>query len=157
MMLTATDGDRRIEFFVRTELPKPAEDQSALLGRRLERLDDRDVAVDVTRREWPERVPVGDCDGWIRDTYLAFTDWADRNGTELTPFFSTRECYTPDRETYTDWLVLPAFCLAVYEDGELNTVYPHKDGTETRTVEDAIDALERELVETSEQTLTVAD
>jgi len=142
MMSTTTDGERRIEFYVRRELPGPARKQAATAYDRLRRLEERGVVSAVDRSEWTGRVPLGDCDGWLRDTYLGFTDWAERVGVALTPFFGTRRCYTPEHEAYTDWLVLPALCLAVYGNGQLRAVYPHADGDETVTVTDAIDSLE---------------
>ncbi|MEF8814449.1 MAG: HTH domain-containing protein [Halovenus sp.] len=156
-MATTTDGERRIEFYVRHELPAPARDQSAAVYDRLCRLADRGVVSGIERHEWVGRVPLADCDRWLRDTYLGFTDWAGEAGVALRPFFSTRECYTPECEAYTDWLVLPALCLALYEGGQLQAVYPHADGDETVTVAEAVDSLERDTLEIPGTSPTPAD
>lgn len=42
-----------------------------------------------------------------------------------------------------DWLVFPALCLALYEDGSLAAVFPHADGDDYRSVSDGLDELAR--------------
>ena len=149
-----TEGETRVVLYTRNELPPPAEEQCELVYSRLQELAD---VSDIERTEWDKRTPVDGCDTDLRDTYLAFTNWASETGRELTPFFRTRECYTPEQERHTDWLVMPALCLAVYDDGNLTAVYPHTDGTETKTVEDGVDELERRSHDSSDHQTVLAD
>jgi len=139
------EGDFRLELHARAKLPPPATRQSERLYDRLRELADRPGVGSVDRAEWATRVPVADCERELRDTYLRFERWADRAGVSLQPFFGTRECFSAERGEWVDWLVLPALCLAVSDGESMVAVYPHGDGTETRTVEDGIEALERDV------------
>lgn len=125
--------------YVREELPRPARERAEAVRTSLQAVAEADGPVDeFERREWPKRVPVDECDSAVRDTYLAFSAWAEDAGKSLAPFFATRECYSPEAEAHTDWLVVPAFVLAVRVDGRLEAVYPHSDGEATATVEDGV-------------------
>jgi len=150
-------GEFRIELFVRSELPPPAEEQSERLYERLAALSGQSEVAGVGRTEWVSRTPVEACDTGLRDTYLGFEAWASDRGVSLQPFFGTRECYSTDRRGRVDWLVLPALCLAVYRDGAVSAVYPHRDGAETETVADGVAALERDFLEVVEDRPALAD
>ncbi|WP_123534102.1 HTH domain-containing protein [Halosimplex salinum] len=148
MTPTERTGERRVELYVRETLPAPASRQRARLGARLQeferagRIDGFDV-VDCPKRircESPVHVAA-------RDRYLAFSEWARDSGVCLRPFFGTRECYAMDTGERGDWLVFPALCLAVYEDGDLAAVYPHADGEEYRSVADGLRTLAGEASE----------
>lgn len=156
MYAPETDRDVTVEFHVRGELPAPAKAQAEQVYEGLAALAGQG-AIDAERTTWPNRTPVADPEGNVRDMYLSFREWADEQGYSLAPFFQIRECYTADSGGWTDWLVTPALCLAVYEDGTLSAVYPHTDGSETRTVQDGLQALERALLDSSEETLASAD
>jgi hypothetical protein len=149
MHTTDREGAVRAVLYERGELPPPAADRVDSVHERLETLAANDELASVDREEWVKRTPVDDCDGDLRDTYLSFTSWAENAGASLTPFFQTRECYSPDEGAHTDWLVMPAFCLALYEDDSVSAVYPHAEGSETYTVEDGLQAL---LVDDVEET-----
>lgn len=135
------DGHVTATLSVRETLPYPSQQRSAAVRTELETLVDEGTLDELSTREWPKRVPVGDCDGVVRDAYLAYSAWADAAGVSLAPFFATRECYSAEAGTHIDWLVVPAFALAIRVDGDLAAVYPHSDGTETASVEDGIDLL----------------
>jgi hypothetical protein len=138
------EGDIRAELYQRCELPPPTQRQVNSVYDQLDSLAEEGRLSSVTRAEWVKRTPVGDCPAEQRDRYLAFTDWARENGVQLTPFFQTRECFSPAVSDYTDWLVFPASCLAVYDGDSLSAVYPHADGDETRTVQNGVEALRLE-------------
>lgn len=123
---------------VREELPRPARERADAVGAELAGVAADGRLDELTRTEWPKRVPVDGCDSTVRDTYLAFRAWADAAGKSLAPFFATRECYSPEAEAHTTWLVVPAFALSIRVDGRLEAVYPHSDGEETATVEDGV-------------------
>ena len=141
MHTSEREGGIRVELYERRELPPPAQTQVDEVHHQLDALADQGTIAAVERAEWVKRTPVDDCNHELRDTYLSFTTWARESGTRLTPFFQTRECFTPDEGEHTDWLVLPAFCLAVYEGDTLSAVYPHADEQGTRTVQDGVQAL----------------
>jgi len=151
-----TDPDVAVELHVRSELPAPARAQATQVHEGLAVLAGQG-AIDIERTTWPNRTPVENPEGDVRDTYLQYQSWAEAHGYSLSPFFQTRECYTPDAGGWRDWLVTPAICLAVYEDGELSAVYPHTDGPETYTVGDGLEMLERALLDDSEQSAVSAD
>ena len=136
------EGAISATLLVRNDLPPPALERARSMETRLDDLESRGILEVVRRTSWEKRVPIADCDAGVRDTYLSFEAWATDAGARLTPFFQTRECYTRDGSDTTDWLVVPAVTLAVYEEGELAAVYPHASGEETRSVEDGLAVLE---------------
>lgn len=131
----------RAVLFERRELPPPARDQANCIHSTLQTLAADGEIGGVERAEWVKRTPIEEFDSDLRDTYLSLQAWADREGVRLTPFFQTRECFSPEAGERTDWLVLPAFCLALYGDEGVTAVYPHSDGGETKTVCDGLQAL----------------
>lgn len=141
MHTTDREGTVRAVLYERRELPPPAEDRADSVFEMLQTLAENGVLETADREKWVKRTPVDDCDGDLRDTYLSFTSWADQNGAMLTPFFQTRECFSPEEGRHTDWLVMPAFCLAIYEGDSVSAVYPHSADSETYTVGDGIEAL----------------
>jgi hypothetical protein len=134
-------GSVEVVLYERSELPPPAQDRANAVYERLTELQEGGHIDEVSREQWEKRVPVGDCEDDVQDTYLSFTSWADTEGVRLTPFFQTRECFSPSEGEHTDWLVMPAFCLGIYDDSGVAAVYPHGDETGTKTVEDGLQAL----------------
>lgn len=128
-------------FYAREELPRPARERAEAVRAELEAVAADGPLDELTVREWANRVPVDDPGTELLEVYPAFSAWADDAGTSLAPFFATRKCYSPAEGDMTDWLVVPAFALAIRVGGELSAVYPHSDGGETATVQDGIDAL----------------
>jgi len=142
-----SEGEVRIELYVRDELPPPATSQSVEIQNRLQRLDREGVLGELLCRRWPNRTPLAGVNPSIRNKYLAFTQWEAASELSLRPFFGVRECFSLREGERTDWLVLPAFCLAVYVDDTLEMVYPHNSETGSCTVEDGLAWLERHLLE----------
>jgi hypothetical protein len=136
----------RAELYVRNELPPPALNCADAVHFQLEDLDARDLLAGVDRTEWDKRAPLDALDGAVRDTYLSFSAWADDRGVRLTPFFTTRECYSAAHGGMVDWLVVPALCLAVYDGDELAAVYPHANDADTYTVDDGVASLRNTLL-----------
>jgi hypothetical protein len=135
------EGAVEVVLYERSELPPPAEDRADAVHERLVELEERGHVDAVSREKWVKRMPIDDCDDELQDTYLSFTSWADEEGVRLTPFFQTRKCFSPAAGEHTDWLVMPAFCLGVYDESGVAAVYPHNDDTESKTVEDGLQAL----------------
>lgn len=136
-----SEGFIEVVLYERSELPPPAANRADAIHERLSELETGGHVDAVRREEWVKRTPVDNCDDELQDTYLAFSSWAEENGARLTPFFQTRECFSPAEGEHTDWLVMPAFCLGIYDDSGVAAVYPHNDGTEPKTVEDGLQAL----------------
>ncbi|WP_340102076.1 HTH domain-containing protein [Salinibaculum salinum] len=136
------EGSIEVVLYERTELPPPAAERADCVHDRLVELEENGHVDAVTREEWVKRTPVEDCDDELRDTYLSFESWADEEGVRLTPFFQTRECFSSAAGEHTDWLVMPAFCLAVYDGDDVSAIYPHNDDEDgAKTVEDGLQAL----------------
>lgn len=157
MDATESKGGTRAVLYTRSELPPPAEEQSGLIYERLQDLVESNIVDAVDRSSWKKRTPVEDCESNLRDIYLSFSTWARETDRDITPFFGIRECYSPEHEERIDWLVMPALCLAVYDDGELTAVYPHTQGEVTKTVEDGVDELERRTYDQSDRQTAIAD
>ena len=66
----------QIELYERRELPPPARDQVDDVYAELVALVERGEIEAVNRQQWAKRMPIADCDATLRDTYLAFSDWA---------------------------------------------------------------------------------
>jgi hypothetical protein len=135
------EGSVEVVLYERSELPPPAADRADAVHEQLVELEQGGHVDTVRREEWVKRTPVDDCDADLQDTYLSFTAWADQEGVQLTPFFQTRECFSPSEGEHTDWLVMPAFCLGIYDDDGVAAVYPHNDEAGAETVEDGLQAL----------------
>jgi hypothetical protein len=126
--------------FTRSDLPAPAQRRNAEVCAELDSLVERGdlAALDVVG--WEKRVP-REAPSPERERHAEFEAWAAATDRRLTPFFDTRRCYAPGTCRRREELVLPAMCLAVYQDGTLTSVAPHVDGRETVSVEDAIERL----------------
>lgn len=133
-------GHRQIELFVREGLPGPVRERRAELTAELEALVDDGAVDSYSVATWPKRRPVEGGDATAR--FVSFREWARAADADLSPFFDTRECYSPSTGRRTEWLVYPALCVAVYDAGELAAVYPHRDADgRTRAVMDGIETL----------------
>lgn len=132
----------RVALYGRATLPPPARDRRDRLAERLSGLVAAGSVDGLEEETWPKRIPRDEAaDARARDRYLAFESWARDAEVSLAPFFGTRTCYSTATGDRGEWVVFPALCLAVHEDGELTGVYPHADGEENRTVGDGVDAL----------------
>lgn len=139
---TERTGGRRVELYARGDLPRPADRRRTAVVDRLRVLADDERIAGFDEFTWEKRIRTsGPTDREARDLYLAFSQWADEAGVGLRPFFDTRDCYSMETGEFGEWLVFPALCLAVYEDGDLAAVYPHADGGEFRSVTDCLDLL----------------
>lgn len=150
-------GTVRIDLFVRDQLPPPTERQTERVRTRLHQYESRGAIDTLSTDTWPRRVRVEAAENGVRDTYLAYTSWARAAGVDLTPFFSVRERHSPESASPDDWLMMPALCLAVSVDGTLRAVYPHRTAHGCVTVPDALDHLERQLFDETDQVPATAD
>lgn len=145
MSSSTAPGGRRATLFVRSDLPAPSQKHCTAIECELQELVCRDVLDGVETVEWEKRVPLqGPGNGAERDLYNEFADWAREAGVCLAPFFDTRLCYSSTTGEKRRELVMPAVCLAVYEDGDLVQVAPFADAGRTESVGECI----AELAET---------
>lgn len=75
----------------------------------------------------------------ITDAIETFEAWADRHG--LGSSFSRRVGYSSLTDEHHLEIVLPVFCLAVFEADRLACVAPWTGGERTHTVADCLDAI----------------
>lgn len=158
--MSQTPCGTRARLHVRETLPAPVRGRRERVTDSLSALVSAGTLAEYDVVPWDKRIPAdGSGDPGTRDTYLAFSAWADERGVSLTPFFETRECYSWETGERGTWVVLPALCLSVYGDDELVAVYPHRDGDTYESVWTGIDSLdpagespddERELVATAD-------
>lgn len=141
--MSNTPTRRRVELFVRSDLPTPSRTRRIAVEDRLDQLQ-CDGAIDgYETTVWDKRVPVEGESGTLeRSRYNEFAAWAADAGVCLAPFFDTRECYSWETCEKQTELVLPALCLAVYEDGELAQVAPYARGGTPISIDDCLDDLE---------------
>jgi len=154
MTPTEPSGGSRVALYVRETLPEPAQQRAERVVTRLEGLanDDRIDGYDVFH--WPKRIRCDEADCVSGARYNEFVRWAQDSGVALTPFFETRDCYSMATAERGEWLVFPALCLVVYENGEMASVFPHADADSYRSVVDCLDALAATATDSSESTET---
>jgi len=139
-----TERSVRAVLYKREELPEPVATRVAAVEQQLEAVAKRGNIESVEVRTWCSREPLQECSDSLQNVYSEFALWAATTGRSLTPFFSIRRCYTTGKTERCDWLVLPALCLALYEDDTLRAVYPHLEKSGYRTVEDGLAFLEEQ-------------
>ena len=141
--MSTTSSTRRVELFVRADLPTPSDERRTAVEERLEALQCSGVIDGFETTVWEKRVPVEGGSGQLeRSRYNEFAAWAADAGACLAPFFDTRECYSWETCERRTELVMPALCLAIYEDDELAQVAPFARGGTPHSTEDVLDDLE---------------
>jgi hypothetical protein len=150
---------RRAELFIRADLPTPSERRLAAVESRLQQLRCAGAVDDYETTVWDKRVPVADADCPERSRYEEFRDWATDAGATLSPFFDTRLCYSWTTGEKRTELVMPALCLALYEDDTLVQVAPFARGGTPHSIESCLDDLEagREPMPAGTVTISTAD
>lgn len=132
---------RRVELFIRSNLPTPVQKRCEAVESILQQLESDGVVAEVETTFWAKHVPVDGGHSPERARYNEFCEWAREAGVCLAPYFDTRECYSFDTGERRTELVLPALCLAIYEDGELTQIAPHTKDGEPQTIENCLTAL----------------
>ncbi|MDG5778130.1 HTH domain-containing protein [Haloarculaceae archaeon H-GB2-1] len=151
------NGTGRVRLFVRDELPRPARSRRERVVDELEAIEAEGHVTAAEVVHWPKRFAVADTDHpSVREQFSDFVEWATDREVELSPFFGTRECYSMESGEKGDWVVLPAFCLAVFDGAELRDVYPHATGDQTRSVEDGLKTLTESTTEESRDRLVMS-
>lgn len=141
--MSQTHCGTRARLHVRETLPQPVRHRRQRVADRLSALVAEGALREFDVVTWDKRIPAdGSGDPELRDTYLSFEAWAEERDVSLAPFFQTRECYSWETGERGTWVVLPALCLSVHEDGDLTAVYPHRDGDTYHSVWTGIESLE---------------
>jgi len=109
---------------------------------RLTGLHSGDDIDDFEVETWPNEVVLDDKDGHatLVTTFRMFEEWAAERGVSVRPPFEVRTAGSLVGNSQ-EVLVLPALCLAVYDES-LAGVFPCTDGTTTWTVPEYLDAYE---------------
>lgn len=147
---------RRAELFVRSDLPTPSENRRTAVENRLADLRCSGAIDAVETTTWEKRVPLADEDCPERTRYDEFGSWANDAGATLAPFFDTRLCYCTETAQKRTELVMPAICLALYEDDELVQVAPFARGGAPHSIEECLDDLEAGREPTTTRTVTIS-
>lgn len=102
--------------------------------------ESEDAVDDVVLRSWPDRVSLSESGPHreVVDVFERFERWAERRGVSVRPPFEVRTVTSQVTDESKEVLVTPLICVAVYEDERLAGVFPHSEGEDTYTVNDAI-------------------
>lgn len=139
---------RTAELYVQSLTPSGCNAAQAAVLRRLDRLVAADALADRRVVVWGTQVGLSttaartDPGRYVLDRVAECKNWALSNNVSVGFLFSTREvCSAVTGEAYTA-LSLPAMVLAEFEGRELVHVTPHRDGGDTVTVRDRLQAIE---------------
>lgn len=115
---------------------------------RLQRLDTDGSISELDVDVWGTSMGMGRAVGRnpsdVRETIAEFEQWADEHGCTLRPAFErrTHRCLESDGADPETVVVLPLFCLGVYDGTTVTAVYPHIDDETVHTIHDGVEALE---------------
>jgi hypothetical protein len=162
-----TQGDYRIECYVRTNVSAASERQVEAILERLSELKAQGMLTDYDVVHWPpaQRAPEGaDTEEQTRSDLVAtFEEWADAHGYTLRPAFQRRTVHSSllGTEEPRETVRVPIVSLAVYEETveeQLHGVVPYTDPDtagqdKTFTVNDWLAAIEGERSRTATPSL----
>jgi len=136
-----------VEMFVRGQSEMGVRDQQRRVIEGLSELEETGAIDEFDVHVWgkevsPAAVREGtDCHRSTIGRVNEFAEWAEANGASLEPTFRRRRVTSSITDEDHTVISLPVMCLAVYEDEELDSVYPcHVDGT-TCTVHESLERL----------------
>ena len=157
--MTTPATDHRIELYLRGDTYGSYDRQQQILER-VEALDAAGVVdeTDVDASWQRIRTPEQDSRDEALETFDEFRAWATENGYQLEPAFERRQRSYIGTDVVHDVVVFPMVSLAVYEDTDLQAVFPCADesGEIHFTVQDCLDAFESGETEWFEQFASVA-
>jgi hypothetical protein len=145
-----TDGERRVELWIRQIRDGLGEEHQALVVR-LERLADEGVVDDVCVRTWGREVDVESDtaptkrDAVVRERLAECRHWARREGVAL-PTLDERATVGSGRMgPEHDAVVLPPTLGIVFRSDEIEVVYPHERDEGLRTLSDWVETARSSL------------
>lgn len=134
------------ELRIRELAPRGANGTQERLVRRLEEFTDADVLDSYDVDTWGAEAVLEEADDplsrRLRERYDEFRDWADEHDRSLEPGFLSREQGSLVDEESRGVVSLPLFSLIVYDDAEIEAVYPHRDGDRVYTIYDGLEELD---------------
>ncbi|GGN87058.1 HTH domain-containing protein [Haloarcula pellucida] len=138
------DTHLRAELYLRGDTYGTFDAQQQVLNR-VKRLEANGVFTDsMVAGEWQRiRTMAEDKRSGALATYEEFRDWSERNGSSLEPAFERRTRSYVGLDRVDDVVVFPVVSLAIYDDKQLEAVFPCTDDDMTYTVGDALEAFER--------------
>lgn len=142
--------DSRAELYARSLLPDGHMRQQADVIDRLEALSEEDVFDDVSVHVIGKQMPPTpaetrtDMGLFALNRVAVFKKWAKRNDCSLEPAFDVRTVDSAMTGERYRALVFPSQLLAEYSGSKLRCVTPHTKGSETVSVTDRIEMLERD-------------
>ena len=146
--------DYRVELYLRGDTYGSYDRQQRIL-QRVEGLESEGVVADTdVDASWQRiRTPEQDCRDEALETYEELREWATENGHRLEPAFQRRNRSYIGTGVVDEVVVFPMVSLAVYDENDLQAVFPCADGSGEVyfTVQDCLDAFEREETDWFEQ------
>lgn len=110
--------------------------------RTLQQLSKEDTIAGLDLRYWPCEVQWSETvESEPLRAYRRFSEWADACAVDVHPPFRRRHSQTLADTSGSHMLVTPVMALALYDEGRLVGVFPHRDEAVHRSVADAIAAL----------------
>ncbi|ATW87570.1 hypothetical protein halTADL_0772 [Halohasta litchfieldiae] len=148
MIAESHPKQRTVKLFIRAGPELGCERRKQAVLERLADLDDADRIKEYDVQIWAKEIRIsGPLEGTsyyqrVFDHFTAFQQWANAESVGLHSAFKIQslDCEITD-ENYRV-VTLPSVCLAVYEEAELNAVYPHVDDGTVQTVGSCLDSLE---------------
>jgi hypothetical protein len=149
MIATMTEDSVQVVLRLRTLGPSGLNSPQTEIMDRLQTFSEEGLIADLDTDIWGASMGVTQTDERDRDlvdtreTVAEYKQWADAQGSTLRPAFDwdTIEAEN-DGEELSRRIVTPLITLAVYTEEGLQEVYPHVDGTEVKTIQDGVRALE---------------
>jgi hypothetical protein len=131
--------------YLRESVPAEAREVQQLILGRLRALN-ADGTLDELRVEtWDHRARRDDRGvDTALTAYHVFDSWASARGVSMAPAFDEHRCRNAFTDSEYTTTTLPVLCLAVYEEGKLLAVYPHRGPEGAKTVLDGLELIEAE-------------
>ena len=135
-----SEGHVAVDCFVRADaISDPVESRVTSV----EALESEGVVDECSVRTWPAEVvvtPLTEETLAVR-RFRTFEEWAAQWGVHIDPSFRRNTRRSELTGETREVLQTPAVCLAVYVDGRLREVFPHRSNGTTYSVADAVETL----------------
>ncbi|MFT4923701.1 MAG: hypothetical protein ACI8XM_002931 [Haloarculaceae archaeon] len=148
---------RRVELYVRSLASRTGEGPQERAIDCLRQFDTGGFVDSFTIRVWGNQIGLTstavetDRGADILDRIGAFREWASRNDVSLEAFFDSRETESHlTGESHTS-LRLPVLVMAEYEGDDVAYVTPHERDDTVHTVDDRLDELGEQDIDTTER------
>lgn len=145
MTVQTLDQHRRAELYLRGDTYGTYDAQQGVLSR-VNALDADDVIEESAVADRWQRIRTmnEDCRDGALSTFEEFAAWAQHNGYSLAPAFEQRTRSYVGLNRVDEVVVFPVASLAIYEDDQLQAVFPCSDEERNYRVQDCLDAFERD-------------